>query len=55
MMKYLSFHNSSLALRYFLNVKGKAIVWHTSYLELDVEVVHKSIEMPNKGFLNLKP
>jgi hypothetical protein len=26
---YLSFHNSSFALRYFLNVNGMAIVWHT--------------------------
>jgi hypothetical protein len=24
-----SFHNSSFPLRYFLNVGGKAIVWHT--------------------------
>jgi hypothetical protein len=26
MVKYLSFHNSSLALRYFCNVNGKATV-----------------------------
>jgi len=30
-VKYLSFHNSSFALRYFFNVNGKAIVWHTFY------------------------
>jgi hypothetical protein len=29
MVKHLSFHNSSFALRYFFNVKNKATVWHT--------------------------
>jgi len=29
MVKYLSFHNSSFALRCFFDVNGKAIVWHT--------------------------
>jgi len=29
MVKYLSFHNSSFALRYFYNVNGKATSWHT--------------------------
>ncbi len=29
MVKYLSFHNSSFALKYFFNVNGKAKVWHT--------------------------
>jgi hypothetical protein len=28
MVKYLSFHNSSFALRYFFNVNGKASVTH---------------------------
>ncbi len=33
MVKYLNFHNSSsFALRYFFNVNGKAIVWHTPLL-----------------------
>jgi len=27
--KYLSFHDSSFALRYFCNVNGKATLWHT--------------------------
>ncbi len=31
MVKYLSFHNSSFALRYF-NVNGKATMWHTPCL-----------------------
>ncbi len=29
MVKYLSFHNSSFAFRYFFKVKGKATLWHT--------------------------
>jgi hypothetical protein len=29
MVKYLNFHNSSFASRYFFNVNGKAIVWGT--------------------------
>jgi hypothetical protein len=29
MVKYLNFHNSSFALRYFLNVNGKATMWNT--------------------------
>ncbi len=29
MVKYLSFHNSSFALKYFLMKNGKAIVQHT--------------------------
>jgi hypothetical protein len=28
MVKYLSFHNSSFALRYIFNVNGKATMWH---------------------------
>ncbi len=28
MVKYLNFHNASLALRYFFNVNGKATVCH---------------------------
>jgi hypothetical protein len=32
--KYLSFHNSSFALRYFFNENGKAIVWHTPCLDM---------------------
>ncbi len=29
MVKYLSFHNSSFALRYIFKVNGKATMWHT--------------------------
>jgi len=32
MVKYLSFHNSSFALRYFYNANGKVTVWHTPLL-----------------------
>jgi hypothetical protein len=32
MVKYLNFHNSSFASRYFVNVNGKATVRHTSCL-----------------------
>jgi hypothetical protein len=32
MVIYLSFHNSSFALRYFFYVNGKATVWHTPCL-----------------------
>jgi hypothetical protein len=42
MVKYLSFHNSSFALRYFFNVNGKATMWHTP-LFIQSTTIHKPL------------
>jgi hypothetical protein len=34
LVKYLSFHNSSFALRYFLNINGKATMCDTPLVEI---------------------
>jgi hypothetical protein len=48
MVKYLSFHNSSFALRYFFNANGKAIVWYTPLFAKRSVTLHVKIR---NGFL----
>jgi hypothetical protein len=52
MVKYLSFHNSSFALKYIFNVNGKAIVWHTPCCYY--WVVQTSILIGQMSFQSLK-
>jgi hypothetical protein len=44
MVKYLNFHNSSFALRYFFNVNGKAMVWHNPWIHLTISWIISSIK-----------
>jgi len=39
MVKYLNFHNSSFALRYFFNVNGKATVWHAHCFRIEYHLI----------------
>jgi len=52
MVKYLSFPNSSFALRYFLIQKnGKARVWHTPcYYYVHYHLMTFCVEPQNNGF-----